>query len=474
MLTLFVCPADYGSILFHYSYPDFLHHQSEAVNRQDEDVDDDEGQIDRNRSKGDQNCNTHPKKLQNCGYKYYVEILGGVSCPWCCGCGSLFAKNKEGGYGYGCNLLSEIKCETSTPKYAAWSPCTRNYLTELLIHLRSFHREFDYTMLADIHGNLHIIVCKRKQPIKTEIGEHTNERKKLKRRKICEDDPIINSESKANIFAFVGSDNNFASRYRGKDMLRKYARQYIDEIPIIASLQYSHDVQPFEDEECVDVNVVASNRALDNGDQYGGCKEVNQGDAFDLLSSNSTGSQVENGDESANSCNSQESNISMTEIKNDNKIMRSKSLGGRVYFTAEGQLEKDINRYHQVDGAVNSAWMTDQTNRAIGEYLDVNINEKVFMCKWNEHITSCPVYADLWMSNVCELFARRYANYLLQHGLRYVFLLHLITLWDHSLLSFDNVETCIGIVDSVYEQSSSDCDSRSREKTHGKRKFAKL
>ena len=73
-------------------------------------------------------------------------------------------------------------------------------------------------------------------------------------------------------------------------MLHKYASQDIDEIPIIANLQYSHDVALVEDEECVDLNLVASNPALYNGDQHGGSNEVNQGDTCDLLSSSSTGS----------------------------------------------------------------------------------------------------------------------------------------------------------------------------------------
>ena len=78
------------------------------------------------------------------------------------------------------------------------------------------------------------------------------------------------------------------------------------------------------------------------------------------------------------------------------------------------------------------------------------------MCKWNEHVAACPVFADMYLSFVCELFARRHAPYIVKHKLRYVFLLHLINLWDHSLLSVKHVEACMAIVDDAIAANAQD------------------
>jgi len=139
-----------------------------------------------------------------------------------------------------------------------------------------------------------------------------------------------------------------------------------------------------------------------------------------------------------------------TAVEGSSHCQSQRQTVSRVFCTSDGQVERDSASFHNPDAVNNSLWMTEHTNRVIGEYLDVNLVEKGFMCKWNQHIASFPtVYADLYVSNISKLFASRHAHFLLQHNMRYVFLLHLMSLWDHSLLTLDDVEKCIAIVDQA-------------------------
>lgn len=73
---------------------------------------------------------------------------------------------------------------------------------------------------------------------------------------------------------------------------------------------------------------------------------------------------------------------------------------------------------------------------------------------WNRHLNSTIVIADAHLADACELFARRFAPNLLEKNLRHNFLLHLITLWDFSLLSVDDVTRCMETLDAAFERCS--------------------
>lgn len=71
---------------------------------------------------------------------------------------------------------------------------------------------------------------------------------------------------------------------------------------------------------------------------------------------------------------------------------------------------------------------------------------------WNRHLNCTVVLADAHLADACELFARRFAPDLLGQNLRHNFLLHLITLWDFSLLSGDDVARCMAVLDAAAER----------------------
>jgi hypothetical protein len=78
-----------------------------------------------------------------------------------------------------------------------------------------------------------------------------------------------------------------------------------------------------------------------------------------------------------------------------------------------------------------------------------NVMWNIFYAMWNEHINMSPGRDVMHMSEVCEVFARKQAHTLLRYNLRHIFWVHLIQLYDHSLLTLDNIEECINIVDRI-------------------------
>ena len=67
---------------------------------------------------------------------------------------------------------------------------------------------------------------------------------------------------------------------------------------------------------------------------------------------------------------------------------------------------------------------------------------------WNRFVHGFVVYSKRHVPLVCAMFARKMRSEINRKGLRQNFLLHLMNLWDNSLISSSWIEQCMRIVDT--------------------------
>ena len=89
------------------------------------------------------------------------------------------------------------------------------------------------------------------------------------------------------------------------------------------------------------------------------------------------------------------------------------------------------------------------SHAVIDEYEDIGYEEREFMKLWNTHIATFPPYGDTLWPATCERFVTRFAPTILANKLRYMALLHFLTMWDHGLLRGDEVAQYMGMIDRV-------------------------
>ncbi|CEG36313.1 Zn-finger protein joined to JAZF1 (predicted suppressor) [Plasmopara halstedii] len=120
----------------------------------------------------------------------------------------------------------------------------------------------------------------------------------------------------------------------------------------------------------------------------------------------------------------------------------------RQYFHSRtGAVVLDHEKDYDSDDDVDETWITKQSERLLDEFEDVSLEEKEFMKKWNRHVKEFKILADFMVASSCRMFARKHGKWLLEHGLRHNFLLHLLNLWDNSLLNSRAIIDCMLIVD---------------------------
>ncbi|KAG6957663.1 hypothetical protein JG687_00009848 [Phytophthora cactorum] len=120
----------------------------------------------------------------------------------------------------------------------------------------------------------------------------------------------------------------------------------------------------------------------------------------------------------------------------------------RQYFHSRtGAVVLDHEKDYDSDDDVDESWITKQSERLLDEFEDVSLEEKEFMKKWNRHVKEFKILADFMVASSCRKFARNHGKWLLDHGLRHNFLLHLLNLWDNSLLNSRAIIDCMLIVD---------------------------
>ncbi|CAH0492236.1 unnamed protein product [Peronospora farinosa] len=127
----------------------------------------------------------------------------------------------------------------------------------------------------------------------------------------------------------------------------------------------------------------------------------------------------------------------------------------RQYFHSRtGAVVLDHEKDYDSDDDVDETWITKQSERLLDEFEDVSLEEKEFMKMWNRHVKEFKILADFMVASSCRMFARKHGKWLLDHGLRHNFLLHLLNLWDNSLLNSRAIIDCMLIVDQEPETAS--------------------
>uniref|UniRef100_H3GCJ7 Polycomb protein VEFS-Box domain-containing protein n=1 Tax=Phytophthora ramorum TaxID=164328 RepID=H3GCJ7_PHYRM len=122
-------------------------------------------------------------------------------------------------------------------------------------------------------------------------------------------------------------------------------------------------------------------------------------------------------------------------------------FGAELLLTQHGAVVLDHEKDYDSDDDVDETWITKQSERLLDEFEDVSLEEKEFMKKWNRHVKEFRILADFMVASSCRMFAREQGKWLLDHGLRHNFLLHLLNLWDNSLLNSRAIIDCMLIVD---------------------------
>jgi hypothetical protein len=121
----------------------------------------------------------------------------------------------------------------------------------------------------------------------------------------------------------------------------------------------------------------------------------------------------------------------------------------RQYYHCNGQVVLPNEGLYDSDADVSSEWITRQEHDLIDEFTDLSWKEKQMMNMWNSFVSSFYIHANMYFPVSTELFSRRFAPDILRLGLRHVFLLHLVAMWDLCLLSGDDIVKCIAIIDSA-------------------------
>lgn len=101
------------------------------------------------------------------------------------------------------------------------------------------------------------------------------------------------------------------------------------------------------------------------------------------------------------------------------------------------------------DDEIDETWLHEMSSELLNELEDVTSKEKQFMGLWNRFIKCNHVLADKDLPSKCHDFILIYRNKLRSTGLRLNLLLHLMNLWDSSVISSKRISHCMLIFDAT-------------------------
>ena len=101
------------------------------------------------------------------------------------------------------------------------------------------------------------------------------------------------------------------------------------------------------------------------------------------------------------------------------------------------------------DDEIDETWLHEMSSELLNELEDVTSKEKQFMSLWNRFIKCNHVIADKDMPSKCHDFILINQNKLRSTGLRLNLLLHLMNLWDSSVISSKQISHCMSIFDAT-------------------------
>ncbi|XP_064619143.1 polycomb protein suz12-like [Lineus longissimus] len=94
-------------------------------------------------------------------------------------------------------------------------------------------------------------------------------------------------------------------------------------------------------------------------------------------------------------------------------------------------------------------WLRQKTINLIEEFTDVNEGEKEVMKMWNLHIMRNNYIGDCQLPTACQTFVAKYGPTIVEKNLRKNFLLHLINLYNFSLIRSDTILRTLVLYDQL-------------------------
>lgn len=122
----------------------------------------------------------------------------------------------------------------------------------------------------------------------------------------------------------------------------------------------------------------------------------------------------------------------------------------RQYFRSRTNLPMAQDEWMvDSDDEIDETWLHEMGSELLNELEDVTSKEKQFMGLWNRFIKCNHVLADKDIPAKCYDFILIYRNKLRSTGLRLNLLLHLMNLWDSSVISSKRISHCMSIFDAT-------------------------
>lgn len=146
------------------------------------------------------------------------------------------------------------------------------------------------------------------------------------------------------------------------------------------------------------------------------------------------------------------------EAENDIQINRQFMQGhNRLYYHT---LTSEVIRPQEIDvdseEETDPLWLRQKTVNMIDEFTDVNEGEKELMKLWNLHVMKYNFIADCQIPEACYTFVNEHGEAMVKKNLAKNFLIHMVNLFDFSLIRPDVVHKTMRMLDEV-----EDCIQRS-------------
>ncbi|XP_062581731.1 polycomb protein suz12-like [Saccostrea cucullata] len=139
------------------------------------------------------------------------------------------------------------------------------------------------------------------------------------------------------------------------------------------------------------------------------------------------------------------------EPENDIQINRQFMQGhNRLYYHT---MTSEVIRPQEIDvdseEETDPIWLRQKTVNMIDEFTDVNEGEKELMKLWNLHVMKYNFISDCQIPEACYSFVREHGVELIKKNLNKNFLVHMVNMFDFSLIRPDVVHKTMRLLDEV-------------------------
>lgn len=141
--------------------------------------------------------------------------------------------------------------------------------------------------------------------------------------------------------------------------------------------------------------------------------------------------------------------VEFMEPESDNQINRQFTQGhNRLYFhlgTCQPVKPSEIDLEDEID----PQWLQQKTVNMIDEFTDVNEGEKELMKMWNLHVMKHNYIGDCQIMTACQDFVNTHGEDILRKNLYRNFKLHMINLFDFSLIKPEEVHKTLAKLEEI-------------------------